>query len=68
MATPSIEIDHHSLRCLDPIEKMNCVYCGYFNGLIAYVQETGVRTVPYWCPTEHPRKLKAIHSCRHTFV
>ena len=25
------------------IEKMNCAYCSYVNGLIAYIQEIGAR-------------------------
>ena len=26
------------------LEKLNCAYCGYFKGLIAYVQEIAART------------------------
>ena len=37
-------IDRHNLQYLNPVEKMNCIYCGYFNGLIAYVQEIAART------------------------
>jgi hypothetical protein len=29
---------------------VNCVYCGYFNGLIAYVQEIAARTEQFWLP------------------
>nr|CBX31788.1 hypothetical protein N47_N26130 [uncultured Desulfobacterium sp.] len=57
-----IVIDHQSLAYLNIIEKLNCVYCGYFNGLIAYIQEIGARTEQYWCPIKHARKLKSIHS------
>ncbi len=57
-----IVIDHESLRYLNVIEKINCMYCGYFNGLIAYVQEIGARTEQYWCPIKHARRLKTMHS------
>jgi len=43
-----ILVDRHSLQYLNLIEKLNCVYCGYFNGLIAYVQEIAARTEQYW--------------------
>ncbi len=39
-----IVIDRHSLAYLNLVEKINCVYCGYFNGLISYVQEITART------------------------
>ena len=32
-----VVIDRHHLSYLNPIEKMNCVYCGYANGVFAYV-------------------------------
>lgn len=57
-----IVIDHETLSYLNLIEKMNCMYCGYFNGVIAYAQEIAARTEQYWCPIKHARKLKTIHS------
>lgn len=57
-----IVIDHHSLGYLNIIEKFNCIYCSYFNGLIAYVQEIAARTEQHWCPIKHARKLSTIHS------
>jgi hypothetical protein len=63
-----IVIDRHNLRYLNIIEKINCVYCGYFNGVIAYVQEIAARTEQYWCPIKHARKLTAMHSRYHKFL
>ena len=63
-----IVIDRQSLGYLNPIEKLNCVYCGYFNGLIAYVQEIAARTEQFWCPIKHARKLGAIHKHYHKFL
>ncbi len=57
-----IVIDRHMLPYLNVIEKVNCVYCGYVNGLIAYVQEIAGRTEQYWCPIKHARKLTTLHS------
>jgi len=63
-----IVIDHQSLQYLNWIEKVNCVYCSYFNGLIAWVQEIAARTEQYWCPIKHARKLSTIHSRYHKFL
>lgn len=63
-----IVIDRNSLQYLNAIEKLNCIYCGYFNGLIAYVQEIAARTEQYWCPIKHARKLATIHSRYHKFI
>ncbi len=63
-----IVIDRHSLQYLNSIEKLNCIYCGYFNGLIAYVQEIAARTEQYWCPIKHARRLNSIHSRYHKFI
>ena len=63
-----IVIDRHSLRYLNPIEKINCIYCGYFTGLISYVQEIAARTEQYWCPIKHARKSGSIHSRYYKFM
>lgn len=63
-----VVIDRHSLQYLNAMEKMNCVYCGYFNGLIAYVLEIAARTEQYWCPIKHARKTAAIHGRYHKFI
>ncbi len=56
-----IVLDRHSLAYLNLLEKLNCVYCGYFNGLIAYVMEIAARTEQYWCPIKHARRQAAMH-------
>jgi len=61
-----VVLDRHSLKYLNLIEKINCVYCGYFNGLIGYVQEVAARTEQYWCPIKHARKVKTVHN-RYSF-
>ena len=56
-----IAIDRHQLSYLNSIERLNCVYCGYVNGLIAYVREIAARTEQYWCPIKHARKILDPH-------
>lgn len=56
-----IAIDRHRLSYLNSIEKFNCVYCGYVNGLIAYIREIVARSEQYWCPIKHARKILDPH-------
>lgn len=60
--TDYIFFDRRHLKYLNIIEKMNCIYCGYFNGVVAYAQEVAARTEQYWCPIKHANKLKTVHS------
>lgn len=61
-------MDRHKLRYLNWIEKLNCAYCSYFNGLMGFITEVAARTEQYWCPVRHARPLKAVHSrYRHFF-
>ncbi|HEB89180.1 MAG TPA: hypothetical protein ENI85_06385 [Deltaproteobacteria bacterium] len=53
-----IVFDRHRLGYLNAVEKLNCVYCAYGNGLIAWVQEVASRTEAYWCPIKHARRVK----------
>ena len=57
-----IILDRHNLSYLNVIEKMNCVYCGYFNGLVGYAREMAARTEQHWCPIKHARRVGDIHS------
>jgi hypothetical protein len=63
-----IVIDRHALTYLNIIEKIYCIYCGYFNGIIAYIQEIAARTEQYWCPIKHARKIGTIHSRYNKFL
>lgn len=63
-----IVIDRHALSYLNTIEKLNCVYCGYFNGLIAYIHEIAGRTEQYWCPIKHARRTSGFHSRYSRFL
>jgi hypothetical protein len=63
-----IIIDRHELKHLNSLERFNCVYCGYGNGVIAYAREIAARTEQYWCPIKHARKVIGRHTRYHDFV
>jgi hypothetical protein len=56
-----IRIDRHKLAYLNGFEKLNCLFCSYANGVIAYVREVAARTEQYWCPIRHARRVRAPH-------
>jgi hypothetical protein len=56
-----IVLDRGDLPYLNVIEKVNCAYCGYANGLAAYFREVSARTEQYWCPIKHARRILAAH-------
>jgi hypothetical protein len=60
--------DRRYLGYLNLLEKLNCAYCSYANGVIAYVREIGARTEQYWCPIKHARRLVAAHPRYANFV
>lgn len=59
--------DRTQLSYLNAVEKLNCLYCSYANGLVAYVREIASLTEQYWCPIKHARKLRAAHDRYHMF-
>ncbi|HEV2696055.1 MAG TPA: hypothetical protein VG347_24415 [Verrucomicrobiae bacterium] len=61
-------MDRNKLRYLNTIERINCVYCEYVNGVIAYAQEIAGRTEQHWCPIKHALRLKTMHSRYKHFV
>jgi hypothetical protein len=63
-----IVLDRHYLRYLNVIERLNCDYCSYFNGLSSYISEIGARTEQYWCPIKHASGKARPHSRYHHFA
>ena len=60
--------DRRYLAYLNALEKLNCAYCSYANGLIGYVREIAGRTEQFWCPIKHARKVIAAHPRYSQFV
>jgi hypothetical protein len=63
-----VALDRHYLHYLNWIERMNCIYCGYFNGIIGFSREVAARTEQYWCPIKHARKNLTLHSRHKNFL
>jgi hypothetical protein len=60
--------DRGGLTYLNVVERINCAYCSYGNGLFAYAREISGRTEQHWCPIRHARRLRALHSRYGHFV
>ena len=60
--------DRAHLAYLNTVEKINCAYCSYGNGLIAYVREVVARTEQYWCPIKHSRRVLEAHDYYHRYT
>lgn len=56
-----VVFDREGLKYLNAIEKFNCFYCSYCNGVAAFAREVAARTEQYWCPIKHARRLRAPH-------
>jgi hypothetical protein len=54
-------IDRNKLRYLNALEGLNCMYCSYANGLLAFVVEVAGRTEQHWCPIKHARRIQNTH-------
>ena len=63
-----VVLDRHRLSYLNAIEKLNCVYCGYANGVIAYARELASRTEQFFCPIKHAMPVPAPHGRYSRFV
>ena len=60
--------DRAHLAYLNALEKFNCAYCSYGNGLAAYFSEIASRTEQYWCPIKHAKRIRHAHSRYNHFV
>ena len=54
-------LDRGDLPYLNALEKLNCAYCGYANGLMGFAREIAARTEQYFCPIKHARRICAAH-------
>jgi hypothetical protein len=63
-----IAIDRNKLRYLNALEGLNCMYCSYGNGVLAYAVEVAGRTEQHWCPIKHARRIQNAHSRYANFL
>jgi len=60
--------DRARLQYLNIVERINCGYCSYGNGLLAWAREISARTEQHWCPIKHARRIRELHSRYGHFV
>jgi len=60
-----IYLDRHKLSYLSVIEKINCTYCGYVNGLFGYAVAIGGETEKYWCGITHESRREKYQPDHH---
>ena len=53
---------------LNGLEKLNCPYCFYAGGAIAFLREVAARTEQDWCPIKQARKVVAAHEHDREFL
>ena len=63
-----VVFDRQYLGYLNSIEKMNCMFCSYFNGLMHYASAIASRTELYFCPIKHAKKIAYEHEFYDTFL
>lgn len=63
-----VVMDRKYLEYLNWIEKLNCIYCEYGNGVISYTREVAARTEQFWCPIKHAKKVKDAHGRYLDFI
>ena len=63
-----VVFDRKQLAYLNWIQKLNCIYCSYFNGVMQFAVEVAGRTEKYWCPIKHARKKSWGHDWEEYFA
>jgi len=62
-----VVLDRHHLAYLNAVEKLNCAFCGYANGVLALAREVASRTEERWCPIKHARRVRGVHHRYYDF-
>lgn len=63
-----IALDRHRLAYLNGIQKLNCSYCAYANGVIAFVRDVAGRSEQFWCPVKHAIRVRGVHDRYRDFL
>jgi len=63
-----LALDRRKLSYLTTMQKFNCLYCDYANGVFAYASEIAGRTEWYWCPIKHPNNAIRVHDHYDDFI
>ena len=60
-----VKIDRQKLSYLSWLQKVNCMFCGYVNGLIQYWFVMAGETEAYWCGIRHEKKEGFVEPAHH---
>ena len=60
-----IRIDRQMLYYLSPIQKINCTYCSYANGMLRYCSAIAAATEKYWCGIRNQQGGNFIEAPHH---
>ena len=63
-----LTFDRAKLPYLTRMQRVNCFYCSYANGVSSYFREILARTEQYWCPIKHQQEPRAPHSRYSRFL
>jgi hypothetical protein len=63
-----IVFDRGRLCYLNLLERINCAYCSYGNGVIAFVTEIAARTEQHGCPIRHAHRIYQPHDRYSHFI
>ncbi|MGC9472000.1 MAG: hypothetical protein ACP5D1_10690 [Bacteroidales bacterium] len=58
-------IDRHRLQYLNVMQKLNCIYCGYANGILQYWVKIIGETEKYWCGIRHGEREGFVSPAHH---
>ena len=61
-------LDRHKLAYLNTVQRVNCQYCAYANGVLGFAREVAARTEQYWCPIKHAASPLAPHGRYDAFL
>ena len=62
-----IVIDRHKINGLSLKQKINCLYCDYFNGVLSYGLELAGLTEQLFCPYKNNPQRKNAHAYYQNF-
>jgi hypothetical protein len=63
-----MRFDRHKLAYLNRLQRLNCRYCSYANGVLAYALEIASKTEQFWCPIQHEEHPPAPHKRYRDFI
>lgn len=63
-----VGFSRHELTYLTRAQRVNCAYCSYANGVLAYASEIASVTEQFWCPIQHSAPPPAPHERYAGFI